>query len=256
MNYTIKQLSDLAGVSGRTLRFYDKINLLKPESINTSGYRIYGPKQVDRLQQILFFRELKFSLKEISDILSADDFNRVDALTEQRKKLIAEKKRLDQLIATIEKTLASQKGETVMSDQEKFVGFKKKMLDQNEQKYGKELREKYGEEAVKKSNQQFANISKEDYEKTVMIQNEMFENLREALNLDDPASSCAQKAADLHRQWLSFFWPKGTYSKKAHAGLVQMYVDDPRFATYYENNVAIGAAKMLRDAVHIYTAKP
>ncbi|MCO7125820.1 MerR family transcriptional regulator [Sporolactobacillus shoreicorticis] len=255
MSYTIKQLSQLAGVSGRTLRFYDKIDLLKPESINASGYRIYGPKQVDRLQQILFFRELKFSLKEIKDILSATDFNLVEALTEQHKKLSEEKERLDQLIATVEKTLASQKGETFMTDQEKFAGFKKKMLDQNEQTYGKEIREKYGDEAVKQFNQQFANMGKEDYEATVVIQKAMFKNLKKALERNDPASSYAQKAADLHRQWLSYFWPKGTYSKKAHAGLAQMYVDDPRFAKYYEKNVAEGAAKMLRDAVRIYTSQ-
>lgn len=253
MNYSIKQLSDLAGVSSRTLRYYDKIGLLKPESINASGYRVYGTRQVDLLQQILFFRELKFSLKEIHEMLASPDFNLLSALTEQHKKLNAEKARLNQLIATVEKTLTSQKGETIMTDQEKFEGFKKEKLDQNEKKYGKEIREKYGEDVVEESNKQFANLSKKDYEASMAVQNEMFQNLQEALNLNDPASTPAQKAAELHRQWLCYFWPKGTYSKEAHAGLAQMYVDDSRFASYYENNVAKGAAKMLRDAVQIYT---
>jgi DNA-binding transcriptional MerR regulator len=255
MIYSIKQLSNLAGVSTRTLRYYDKIGLLKPEFINASGYRVYGAKQVDLLQQILFFRELRFCLRDIHEMLSSPDFNLLNALTEQRKKLKAEKKRLNQLIATVEKTLASHKGETIMTDQEKFEGFKKEKLAQNEKKYGKEIREKYGEDAVEKSNKQFANLSKEDYEASMAIQNDMFQNLQEALNLNDPASAPAQKAADLHRQWLCYFWPKGMYSKEAHAVLAQMYVGDSRFASYYESNVAKGAAKMLRDAVKIYTAK-
>ncbi|SFG14715.1 MerR family transcriptional regulator [Sporolactobacillus nakayamae] len=254
MNYSIKMLSDLAGVSTRTLRYYDKIDLLKPDFINASGYRVYGAKQVDLLQQILFFRELRFSLKEIHEMLSSPDFNLLGALTEQHKKLNAEKERLERLIATVEKTLASQKGETIMTDHEKFEGFKKEKLAQNEKRYGKEIRKKYGEDVVEKSNKQFANLSKDDYEASMAIQNEMFQNLQEALNLNDPASTPAQKAADLHRQWLCYFWPKGTYSKEAHAGLAQMYVDDPRFTSYYESKVAKGAAKMLRDAVKIYTA--
>ncbi|MDN3956108.1 MerR family transcriptional regulator [Sporolactobacillus laevolacticus] len=252
MNYTIKQLSDLAGVSTRTLRFYDKLDLLKPEQMNASGYRIYGPKQVDLLQQILFFRELRFSLKEIRQMLFSPDFNRMDALTEQHRKLKNERQRLDQLIATVEKTLAAQKGEMTMTDHEKFEGLKKEMLDKNEKQYGKEIREKYGEETVNKSNEKFANLNKKDYEASVNIQNEMFQLLQEAMRIGDPASAPAQRAANLHKQWLGFFW--SSYSKEAHAGLAQMYVDDPRFTKYYDNSVGKGAAKMLRDAVQIFTA--
>ncbi|MCL1632065.1 MerR family transcriptional regulator [Sporolactobacillus sp. CPB3-1] len=255
MNYTVTQMSRLAGVSARTLRYYDKIGLLKPEFINESGYRMYGPKQVDLLQQILFYRELRFSLKEISKMLHVPSFSLIGALTEQHQKLIAEQKRLDLLIATVEKALAAQKGELIMSDQEKFEGFKKQMLDQNEKQYGKEIHEKYGDHIVNQSNDQFAQMSKEDYEATVAIQNELIQNLKQALKLNDPASEPAQKAADLHRQWLFYFWPEGTYTKEAHAGLAQMYVDDSRFTHYYEDHVAEGAAKMLRDAVRIYTSK-
>ncbi|WP_100489065.1 MerR family transcriptional regulator [Sporolactobacillus pectinivorans] len=252
MNYTVKQLSELAGVSPRTLRFYDKMNLLRPDRINSSGYRIYGTKQVDLLQQILFFRELGFSLKDIRQIIYADTFDIVHALTGQYNKLLAEKERLNRLIATVEKTLASKKGEIAMSDHEKFEGFKKDMIDANEKKYGKEIREKYGKENVEQSYKKFDSLSQEDYEQSVKIQEEMFSELKKAL-LDgsDPQSAAAQKAADLHRQWLSYFW--ASYSKEAHAGLAEMYVSDPRFTAYYDIGAGKNAAKLLRDAIAIYT---
>lgn len=253
MNYTIKQLSDLAGVSTRTLRYYDQIDLLKPERINQSGYRVYGPKQVDLLQQILFYRELAFSLKEIRSLLKSPNFNLRDALTDHHQKLIAKKLHLEQLIRTVEQTLAAQKGAIQMTDHEKFDAFKKEKLAENERKYGREIRENYGEKTIEKANKQFAGLSRADYEKTQAIEKEMFENLSKAMQLNDPASAPAQKAAALHRQWLFFFWPEGTYSKEAHAGLAQMYVDDPRFTSYYDTHLANGAAKMLRDAVNIFT---
>lgn len=254
MGYTVKQLGDLAGVSPRTLRFYDQMNLLKPEKINRSGYRIYGPDQIDRLQQILFFRELGFGLKDIRDLLTAPDFNLITALTGQHHKLIEEQARLNRLIATVEKTLAAKKGEIAMTDQEKFEGFKKEMIDRNEKLYGKEIREKYGEETVAQSNKKFGSLSKEDYAHAEAVQKEMFDNLKQALNIGaDPGSTEAQKAADLHRQWLSFFW--AAYSPEAHAGLAKMYVADPRFTAYYDDRVGRNAAKLLRDAVLIYTGE-
>lgn len=252
MNYTVKQLSELAGVSSRTLRFYDKMDLLRPDRINSSGYRIYGTKQVDLLQQILFFRELGFSLKDIRRIIYADTFDIVHALTGQYNKLLAEKERLNRLITTVEKTLASKKGEIAMTDHEKFEGFKKDMIDTNEKKYGKEIREKYGEENVEQFYKKFDSLSHEDYEQSVRIQEEMFSKLKTALlSGSDPRSAEAQKAADLHRQWLSYFWT--SYSKKAHAGLAEMYVSDPRFTAYYDSRAGKNAAKLLRDAVTIYT---
>lgn len=251
MDYTVKQLSDLDGVSARTLRFYDQMDLLKPEKINDSGYRIYGRKQVDLLQQILFYRELGFSLKDIHHILSAPDFDTNHALTEHYHKLLEERERLNRLIATVEKTLSSKKGGITMTDQEKFEGFKKDLIDQNEKQYGKEIREKYGEESVKASYKKFGSISKEDYDQAVSIQEEMFSELAKAMKNGNPADQAAQRAADLHRQWLGYFWT--SYFKEAHAGLVRMYVDDPRFAENYDSRLGKGGAKMLRDAVLIYT---
>lgn len=254
MHYTVKQFSDLAGVSPRTLRYYDQLNLLKPEKINASGYRIYGPGEVDKLQQILFYRELGFRLKDIRAFLNAPDFSPITALTRQHQRLIDERNRLNRLIATVEKTLAARKGEQTMTDEEKFEGFKKAMIDRNEALYGKEIREKYGEAQVKAANQKFAGLSKEDYADAEAIENEMGGHLKAALDGGaDPRSKEAQKAADLHRQWLSYYWT--AYTPKAHAGLAKMYVADPRFAAYYEDRFGKNAAILLRDAILIYTGE-
>ncbi len=154
------------------------------------------------------------------------------------------------LLVNVEKTIASEEGRIVMSDKEKFEGFKEKLIEENEKKYGKEIREKYGEEAVEKSNQAFKNMSKEDYDKMISLEKEMKTVLAEAFKTGDPASELAQKAADLHKQWISMAW--GQYSKEAHAGVAQMYVDDERFTAYYDKEQP-GTAKFLRDAIYIYT---
>jgi Predicted transcriptional regulators len=250
MEYTVQRLGRLAGISTRTLRYYDEIGILKPARINSSGYRIYGKAEVDRLQQILFYRELGVNLENISRILASPSFDSTSALKEHRSNLLAKREQLDLLISNIEKTLASLEGSTNMTDKEKFEGFKQKMIDENEKKYGNEIREKYGEEQVEKSNKRMMNMTEEQYAKAEKLGNEVLETLKQAFITGDPAGELAQKAADLHRQWLCFFWE--TYSKEAHAGIAQMYVDDERFTAYYDKDQP-GTAVLLRDAILVYT---
>ncbi|MBW3112189.1 MerR family transcriptional regulator [Bacillus sp. MCCB 382] len=252
MEYTVKKLGEIAGVSTRTLRYYDEIELLKPARTNSSGYRIYGQKEVDRLQQILFYKELGVGLDEIKDILDDPTFDAAQALREHREILMSRRTQLDQLIANVEKTLRVKEGEVTMSDKEKFEGFKKRMVDENEKKYGDEVREKYGDKKVDESNARVMNMSLEDHEKVTGLEREIKGTLETAFQNGDPASDTAQKAADLHRQWISFYW--GHYNKEAHAGLAQMYVDDERFKAYYDADQD-GMAEFLRDAIHIYTGQ-
>ena len=250
MEYTVQKLAQMAGVSTRTLRYYHEIDILKPERINSSGYRIYGHAEVDRLQQILFYRELGVSLESIKDIVTAPSFNGAQALREHREKLLEKREQLDVLISNVEKTIALTEGRINMMDKEKFEGFKQKLVDDNEAKYGKEIHEKYGNETVNKSNQKVKGMSQEQYDEVTKLATEVIETLHAAFKTGDSAGELAQKAADLHRQWLCYYWD--SYTKEAHAGLAQMYVDDPRFTAYYDEKQP-GAAEFLRDAVHIYT---
>ncbi|MBS4190602.1 MerR family transcriptional regulator [Bacillus sp. FJAT-49705] len=250
MEYTVQKLARLAGVSTRTLRYYDEIEILKPARINSSGYRIYGQEEVDRLQQILFYRELGVSLDSIKNIVTSPSFEGAIALKEHREKLLEKRQQLDLLIANVEKTIALTEGRIHMSDKEKFEGFKKKMVEDNEKKYGKEIRDKYGNDIVDKSNAKFMNMTQKENEEVTNLANEVQVTLAKAFATGDPASELAQKATDLHKQWLCYYWSE--YSKEAHAGLAQMYVDDERFTAHYDKEQP-GTAEFLRDAILIYT---
>ncbi len=250
MEYTVHKLGQLAGISTRTLRYYDEIGILKPARINSSGYRIYGQSQVDQLQQILFYRELGVSLEGIKEIITAPTFDGVKALIEHRDQLLEKRKQLDTLILNVERSIDVTEGRMVMTDKQKFEGFKQKLVDDNEKKYGKEIREKYGEEAVNKSNNKVKGMTPEEYQEVTRLGNEVLETLYKAFQTGDPAGELAQKAAELHRKWLSFYWD--FYTTEAHAGVAQMYVDDERFTAYYDDKQP-GTAAFLRDAIFIYT---
>lgn len=250
MEYTVQKLARLAGISTRTLRYYDEIDILKPARVNSSGYRIYGQSQVDKLQQILFYRELGFSLETIRELIHAPDFDEVTALKQHYAQLLDRREQIDALILNVEKTIASKEGSMTMSDQEKFDGFKKKLVEQNEQQFGEEIRQRYGDQKVDESNQKVLNMTQSEHEQMTQHSEKLYRTLAEAVRAGDPAGPLGQQAADLHRQWLMFHWPE--YSKEAHAGLAQMYVDDERFTAHYDEQQP-GTARFLRDAIHIYT---
>ena len=243
-------MAKLAGVSTRTLRYYDEIGLLKPCRINSSGYRIYGQEEVDLLQQILFYREMEMRLEEIRKIISQKEFNIDKALENHYSQLIAKREQIDQLIATIKKTIDTRKGERNMSDKEKFEGFKKESIKQNEESYGKEIREAYGDEVVNASNKKFMNMTGEDYNRMQEVEEELFLALKEVLKTRDLTSVEAKTAFEKHKEWLGFTW--NFYSKEAHVGLASMYVADERFMKYYDEKVGEGAAELLLEIIKKY----
>lgn len=249
MEYSINKLAKLAGVSTRTLRYYDEIKLLSPERISSNGYRVYGQKEVDRLQQILFYRELGVPLDEIKNIIWSKDYDGITALQGHLSALKSKKEQIEVLISNVEKTIAASKGEITMSDKEKFEGFKQKMLEENEMKYGKEIREKFGNATVDASNAKMMGLAAEQYEKVQELSRQINDSLKMAFEHGDPSSELAQKVCALHKEWLGYFW--NHYSKEAHLGLAQTYVDDPRFRKYYDA-IAEGCAEFLREAIEIY----
>ncbi|MDU5110233.1 MAG: MerR family transcriptional regulator [Clostridium sp.] len=250
MEYTIKKLAEMAGVSTRTLRYYDEIGLLKPCRVNSSGYRIYGEKEIDILQQILLYRSMDIKLEDIQNIIANPNFNICQSLIEHRESLISRRNQLDQLILTVEKTIEYKKGEISMSNKEKFEGFKKEKLKENEEKYGKEIRDKYGKETVEASNKKFMNLSEEDFNEMQRLESEVFENLLKVSDSGDLDSEEAKKVYENHKKWLCFSWP--SYSKEAHAGLAEMYVADERFAKYYNDKAGKEVAEILRDIIVKY----
>lgn len=248
MEYTIQKLARLAGVSTRTLRHYDQLGLLAPARRSSSGYRIYGQREVDTLQQIMFFRELGLELSAIAGILQDPEFDPVETLRGHLAALEQQRARLDLLISNVEHTISEKEGSTTMSDKEKFAGFKEKLVADNEAAYGEEIREKYGDEAVNESNARMMNLTQEQYDAMTALGAEILEKLKAAVKAGaDPAGETGREVAELHRQWLSFTWG-ARYSPEAHCGLAQMYLDDPRFTAHYDSEVP-GCAQFLRDAV-------
>lgn len=247
MEYSIQKLAAMSGVTTRTLRYYDQIGLLKPLRVNSAGYRIYGSAQVDLLQQILFYRELDFPLEEIRQIVTDPGFDRRKAMEDHRMALLARRQQLDALIDNLTKTIESEDGKQPMSDKEKFTGFKKRMVEENEAKYGKEIRGKYGDKTIDDSNAKMMGMTKGQYDAMQQMAAEIHDGLEKAVQAGlEPAGEEGERLAALHKEWLGFTW--NFYSKEAHGGLVEMYVQDERFKAYYDDHVE-GCAKWLRDAV-------
>jgi len=249
MEYTVNKLSKVSGVSARTLRYYDEIGLLKPVRVASSGYRLYSKNELDTLQQILFYRELGFSLDKIKNILYAADFDREKAFEHHLAELRKKRERLDLLINNVAKSMSTMKGESTMTDKEKFDGFKQSLIDDNEQKYGSEIRSKYGDEAVNASNAKLKGLTQEQYDESERLRIAYEVKLKEAINSGNPAGESAHEACDLHRQWLCVFYP--SYSKEYHKGLGEMYLADERFKANYEN-IAPGCAEFFCDAINVY----
>ena len=146
--YTVKELSSLAGVSVRTLHYYDQIGLLSPARIAQNGYRQYDDAALLRLQQILFYRELDFKLKDIKELLDAPDFEQVSALESHWDALWSRLARTERLIRTVEDTISHLKGEKEMSKKALFQAFS----EEQQEKYAKQAEEKYDPATVRRSN--------------------------------------------------------------------------------------------------------
>lgn len=253
MEYTVHQLAELSGVSGRTLRYYDQIGLLPPARINASGYRIYGEQEVDRLQQILFYRELEVSLDDIRKILEHPDFDPVAALKAHYSKLTQKRDHLEQLLHTVKLTIESKEGGIKMQDQAKFEGLKAERIRENETKFGAEIREKYGDREINDSYAKLRGMSEQDYNQMQALEDEIISSLKKACVTNNPTSEKAEQLVQKHKQWLMYSWSK--FSKEAYQNLADLYVLDERFTSYYDDKAGSGAAKFLRDAIHHYVNK-
>ena len=252
MEYTIQALAKLSGITPRTLRWYDQQGLLKPARISSAGYRIYGPQQVDRLQSILFYRELGLELAAIRTLLDAPDYDRHAALQSHLQQLTAQQQRLTGLIDTVRRTIDETQGGAKMTDKQKFEAFKKNTVTQNEAAYGAEAREQYGDQAVNASNAKLMGMTEEEYNAFDTLGKAICAALEAAVTAGEaPAGAEGQRIAAMHRRWLGYTW--NFYTPQAHAGLAEGYVAAPRFTAYYDKTVA-GCAAFLRDAIRIYTA--
>lgn len=212
----VKEVAELVGISVRTLHHYDEIGLLKPDETTEAGYRIYTEDNLDTLQQILFFKELGFPLKDIKEIMGSEGYDREKALLSHRQMLLEKRSKIDIMLATIDKTIAHSKGEIAMTNREKFEGF-----DFSKNPYEQEARDRWGNEKVDEANANIAGMPKEKQQQF----NEIFGKLANIRHL----SPTSQEAQAVIKEWYDMLNTISKYSLDAFKGLGQMYVIDERF---------------------------
>ncbi len=222
---TIKKLASLAGVSVRTLHYYDEIDLLKPSSYSASGYRLYSDEDALRLQQILFFRELGFGLGEIRQILSQPEFDIQQALESHRDLLTKRMERLQGLIDTVEKTIKKLKGETDMNIKEYYDGFS----DEQVERYRQEVRQRWGDKTLRDSEARVMAMGKKKFADLQAEGGAIFQAIADNMSKGF-ASPEVQELIAKWRAWLENFH---NYSDEAVLGLGQTYSQHPEFAKFF-----------------------
>jgi DNA-binding transcriptional MerR regulator len=246
MSYTVKQLSKLAGVSVRTLHYYDEIELLKPDAIRTNGYREYGDEAVQKLQQIMFYRELDLSLEEIKTLVSHPDFDAVAALERHRMSLKGQARRLERLIQTVDDTILHMKGLKEMSQKQLFEAFS----EDEQEKYAREAEKIYDPAIVKESNRKFKSLSAAEKQHIFDEGNQIYADMVAAITkrADSPE---VQAIVERWRRHIDYFW---TPNQEQLMGLAEMYNSDPRFKTNF-NKIDPRLAEFMREAVRIYVKR-
>lgn len=247
----INEVAKISGVSIRTLHYYDEIGLLSPQKDENTNYRLYTENDLDTLQQILLYRELQYPLMHIKQILTDESFDLIESLKGQKEQLLNKQKRLDQIVCLINKTLKTKQGDLKMTREEKFNVFKQNLIEQNEEQYGEEIRQQFGEETVLATYGKLKKMTEEQYEAVNQLEIQLFERLKEGLEVQSPSEDLMLEIAELHKRWLSFYWVK--YNESAHSGLAHMYILDERFIQYYDLHVKPGATELLVDCIHLYT---
>lgn len=244
MQMTVKEVSKISNVSIRTLHHYDHIGLLKADHVSHSGYRYYSEDNLERLQQILFFKALDMPLKKIKSILDDDHFDAEDTLKLHKKLLLEKRTHIDQMIHTIDRTLLHYKGEIQMTQQEKFEGFNFQVNP-----YEQEAKEKWGEDTVNNANKHIKNMSKNDYQYMEQEMNDIFK----AFANKRTASPGSTEVQQIVQRWYQFLNSNINYeyTLDVFQSLGEMYVTDERF-TQNIDQFGPGTAKFIQKAINVY----
>lgn len=244
----IKEFAALTGVSIRTLHYYDEIGLLKPSAIDeVSGYRYYDEESLERMQEIQFYRELDFPLKQIQEILSSPNYDKKQALQKQRKLLILKKQRLERLICALEN---AEKGEVIMA---KNV-FDNSEFEQARAKYAEEAKERWGNtDAYAENAKKTSGYSKDKWNEVLSGMEEIFKGFADIVEKGLAADS--EEAQNQVAKWQQYITDtQYTCTKEILAGLGQMYVCDERFQKNLDK-YGEGTAEFMSRAIAYYCEK-
>ncbi len=243
--FTVKQLSSLAGVTPRTLHYYDQIGLLEPTEVGDNGYRYYGQEALLRLQQILLYREMNLPLDEIKMIMARHDFDVLGALEKHRDELSKRIRQMELLIETVDDTILYLKGLKPMENNQFFQGFS----EEQQAEYEKEAMQRYDPETVRASNERWRRLTPAEKQAVMEEGGAATTDFLNAMP-QGAGSAAAQAAVERWRRHINFFW---TPNDEQLLGLADLYNDDPRFKQNYDR-MHPQLAEFIREAVKVYVA--
>ncbi len=236
----------MAGVTPRTLHYYDQIGLLKPTRVGENGYRYYGEESVLRLQQILLYRQLDLPLEDIRKIMERPDFDVLRALESHKGELRKRIARMERLVATVDDTILHLKGKKDMSQKQFFNGFS----EEQQAAYEKEAMQMYDPEVVKASNRKWRSYTDAEKQRIGEEGNAAYGAIVSAIP-KGAESDEAQAGVELWRRHMEYFWSP---SDEQLLGLADLYNEDPRFKANF-NKIDPRLAEFMRDAIKVYVAR-
>ncbi|WP_326721530.1 MULTISPECIES: MerR family transcriptional regulator [unclassified Streptomyces] len=250
MSYPVGQVAGFAGVTVRTLHHYDEIGLLAPSGRSHAGHRRYSDADLDRLQQILFYRELGFPLDEVAALLDDPEADPRAHLRRQHELLTARIEKLQKMAAAVEHAMEARKMGINLTPEEKFEVFG----DKDPEAHAEEAERRWGDtEAYAESQRRAARYTKDDWKRMqaeVASWGERYDALMEAG--EPPTGERAMDMAEEHRQHITKWFYECSY--ETHQGLAGMYISDERFKEFYDS-MRPGLAEHLRDAIGANAAR-
>lgn len=245
MKRTVGEVANLCGISVRTLHYYDEIGLLQPSNTSEAGYRIYTDGDLERLWQILFFRDLGFSLQKIKAMLGRPDYNKNEALSNHRELLRARRAQLDAMLRLVDEHL---KGEQTMNEET----FDMSSVEAAKRQYAKEAEERWGKtEAYRESMKRTSAYSKADWAKISTESDDILKTLASAMDKSPDDLAVSKNVARWQAHITQYYYPCTT---EILAGLGEMYISDERFAKNL-NRYGQGFAEFLSRAIKAYCEK-
>lgn len=248
MQYTIRKLAKISGISVRTLHWYDKIGLLKPAFYQANGYRVYEEEQLLHLQQILFFRELDFSLDDVQRLLNSSDFDKIDTLQLHKQAMVQNFDRNKTLLLTIDKTIAHLRGEIDMQDNELYAGF-----DKNKESFYAGFQPKYlgliAEDIAIANVDREIPIGSEEAKQVEQAGTKIFKALQESLQ--NGLGPKDLKVQDHIAEHVSFLQRYQNITKDTYLIHAQLYCEHPDFVKHFDA-VHPGFAAFVAEAMRIY----
>lgn len=244
---TIGQLAEQSGMSSRTLRYYEDLGILAPQR-GPNGYRLYAERDERRLAQVMAMRACGLPLGTIARLLQDPDASVHAALLDHLRTLRAQGKSLKAALQRTQAAIDALERIDTMKTEDAFEELKRHGLERFEREYGQEARARYGSDAIEEANARMMALTRDEWDAKELLEESIKVQLRLAMATGDAESPESQELVRMHKRWIGIHWGEG-FAEEAYLGLVQGYLADPRFISYYDSAAGEGATAFLAQAV-------